>query len=94
MVILRERPRWFLARPGRVSKTILKPTDLPGPSLVDHYRFWGDVPVEHLCTAVKKSKAFGDLEKPVFDLDVKHPVRAQLFRYRTRQLVLVDKHDF
>ena len=50
--------------------------------------------MEHLCTAVKESKAFGDLEKPVFDLDVKHLVRAQLFRYRTRQLVLENKHDF
>ena len=93
MVILWEGPRWFLAWPSRVCKAILKPADLPGPSLVDHYRFRGDVPVEHLCTVVQKSKAFRDLEKPIFDLDVKHLVRAQLFRYRTWQLVL-DKHDF
>ena len=53
--------------------------------------------MKHLGTVVKESKALGYLEKSIFDLYIKHLVRAQLFRCWTGQLVLkeimqVQKH--
>ena len=92
MVILREWPRWLLAWPSWVCKAVFKPADLPGTCLVDHYCFWGDVSVQHLCTAMQESEALGDLKKPIFDLDVEHLVRAQLLRKRTWKLVLTSKN--
>ena len=53
--------------------------------------------MKHLGTVVKESKALGYLKESIFDLYIKHLVRAQLFRYWTGQLVLkkifqVQKH--